>query len=138
MCDSYRRWTGRELIPPKFRESDAGRYLFHAPFAVLSHDGADDPLFTYANIKAMELFEMDWTAIVGMPSRLSAEADNQGERERLLRTVREKGYIDDYSGIRISAAGRRFRINNATVWNLVDADGRHVGQAAMFGDWTFL
>ena len=32
-------------------------------------------------------------------------------------------FIDDYTGVRISASGRRFRIDKAVVWNLVDQEG---------------
>lgn len=59
-------------------------------------------------------------------------------REQLLAEVAGKGYARSYSGVRISARGRRFRIENATVWNLVDAGGRRHGQAATFPEWTFL
>ena len=50
----------------------------------------------------------------------------------LLDRVTSSGFIDDYAGIRISAKGRRFRIENAIVWNLIDADGVRHGQAATF------
>ena len=112
--------------------------LYHAPFAVVSHDTADDPIFNYANKKAMELFEMDWQTITQLPSRKSAEPVNRDERERLLAEVAEHGYIDDYSGIRISASGRQFRIEGATVWNLVDRQGGYAGQAAIFSNWLFV
>ena len=49
-----------------------------------------------------------------------------------LDRVNAQGFIDDYAGIRISAKGRRFRIGNAIVWNLIDADGVRRGQAATF------
>jgi hypothetical protein len=52
--------------------------------------------------------------------------------------VTRDGFIDDYSGVRIARTGRRFRITHATVWNLLSPDGRACGQAAMFGNWTFL
>jgi hypothetical protein len=58
------------------------------------------------------------------------------ERQRLLDRVTRSGIIDDYAGVRISASGRRFRIVNASVWNLTDDDGRPAGQAAAFSDWT--
>ena len=48
------------------------------------------------------------------------------------------GFIDDYAGIRISKTGRRFRIAQATVWNLLDERGIYSGQAAMFLRWEFL
>jgi len=71
-----------------------------------------------------------------MPSRMTAEAPDRDERARLLESVSQHGHIDDYSGVRISRLGRRFRIERATVWNLIDAGGRPAGQAAMFHSWT--
>jgi len=136
--DSYRLWTGNDLVPGNLDGVDSGRYLFHAPFAVLAHSAESDPKFTYANNKAMKLFRMEWESIVGMPSRLSAEAANREQRERLLKAVNEKGFIDDYSGVRIASDGTRFSIINATIWNLVDIDGEYAGQAAMIADWKFL
>jgi hypothetical protein len=53
----------------------------------------------------------------------------------LLEQVATRGYIDDYSGVRISKSGRRFRILRATVWNVHDRLGRPLGQAATFTDW---
>jgi len=50
--------------------------------------------------------------------------------------VRVSGIIKDYAGIRISATGRRFRIGQAIVWNLIDAAGTCHGQAATFARWT--
>jgi len=138
LCNSYRLWTGKSLIPETMANVDVGYLLFHAPIAVVSHNTAADPVFNYANLKAMELFEMDWETITSLPSRLSAEAINQDERARLLNRVSEHGFIDDYSAIRISSSGKRFRIKDATVWNLIDADGLYAGQAAMFSNWLFV
>jgi hypothetical protein len=53
----------------------------------------------------------------------------------LLDCVRRQGYIDDYAGVRVSATGKRFRIARASVWNLLDASGDSVGQAASFSAW---
>ena len=76
--------------------------------------------------------------VLRTPSRLTAEAPNREERARLLAAVTKHGFIDDYSGIRISKTGRRFRIAQATVWNLLDEKGNYAGQAAMFSRWEFL
>ena len=73
-----------------------------------------------------------------MPSRLTAQALEQDERARLLSQVSEQGYIGDYRGIRITKAGRRFLIERATVWNLLDESGAFYGQAATFSEWRFL
>lgn len=136
--DSYRQLTGRDLIDPGLSPVEAAEALFGAPLALLSHSAAPDPLMTYSNGTGLALFELDWPGLVVMPSRLTAEAPNREERTRLLERVSRDGYIDDYSGVRVSSTGRRFRIHRATVWNVLDAAGERVGQAATFSEWTFL
>jgi hypothetical protein len=87
---------------------------------------------------ALALWETSWQAFTAMPSRLSAEPMAQEERRAFLARVSTNGFIDDYSGIRVSTQGRRFRIKRATVWNLVDASGDNIGQAVMFREWQYL
>jgi hypothetical protein len=132
IAGSYARLLNRELLP---EGEDLARHLYHAPFVVLAHDGADDPVFFYANLTAQRLFEMAWADFVRLPSRHSAEPLAREERQRLLDQVLRQGYIDDYAGVRVSSTGRRFLVSDARVWNLVDAEGRVVGQAAAFSDW---
>ena len=132
---SLRRLAGRDLLDPFVRDEEAADALYHASFVVLSHDAATDPCFTYANLTAQRLFEMNWAEIVGLPSRLSAEPLARDERQRLLERVSRDGFIADYSGVRVARSGRRFRIQNATVWNLFDSDGSYRGQAACFNQW---
>ncbi len=95
-------------------------------------------MFNYGNQLALALFEMDWEKFTSLSSRLSAELVNREERTRLLADVTRHGFIDDYSGIRISARKRRFAIQDATVWNLLDAAGYHYGQAAVIRSWEYL
>jgi hypothetical protein len=111
---------------------DLGKLLYEAPFVVLAHDRAIDPVFFYGNLKAQEIFEMTWSELIQLPSKYSAEFANQAERQYLLDQVASKGFIDNYSGTRISKTGRRFQIENATVWNLLGQDNEHLGQAATF------
>jgi hypothetical protein len=136
--DSLIRWTGRDIIAPGVPEQEAASWLYHAPFAVLSHNADEDPRFTYGNRTALELFELSWQQLTSLRSRLSAEPIAQQERVRLLHEVATKGVIQSYSGVRISRTGRRFLIRQATVWNLVDVEGRYRGQAAMFANWEAL
>ena len=136
IIDSFAALTGRPLVDGLVGADSAGEKLYHAPFVVLAHDTASDPVFFYANLAAQELFELDWPQFVALPSRLSAEPLAREERARLLARVSRDGYIDDYAGIRISASGRRFRITGATVWNLIAAGSRYQGQAAMFSRWA--
>ena len=135
---SFLRHTGQSLLPDSLSDVNAARELFRAPWAVVSHDTADDPLFTYGNQAALDLFEMSWEEFTSLPSRRSAEPVSRAERERLLEEVTVKGFIQDYTGIRISKRGTRFLIRSATVWNLVDEAGRYRGQAAVFRDWKSL
>jgi hypothetical protein len=72
------------------------------------------------------------------PSRLTAEPMHRDERANLLERTSRDGFVDDYQGIRISSTGRRFRIDRATVWNLVNTSGDRIGQAATFSEWQFL
>lgn len=132
---SYRDLTGRDLISGAGSPEDAARALYEAPFFVASHDNGPDPVLTYGNLVAQDLFEMGWDDFTGTPSRFTAEEPVRAERAALLERVASHGYIEDYSGIRISASGRRFRIERATVWNLLDGSGEPVGQAASFADW---
>ena len=136
--ESYKAITGRDLTEPALADADAARALFEAPFALLSHDSGPDPMLIYANRRALDLFELTWERLVVMPSRLTAEAPERVERERLLQAVRDRGFVDGYAGVRVSAGGRRFMIEGGIVWNLADGTGRIRGQAATFGQWRYL
>lgn len=133
---SYRHHTGQDLISSRLTDKEAARYLYSAPFALLSHDNALDPVFNYANQTAQNLFGMSWDQITRLPSRFSAEPIERELREKLLGEVAVNGYIKDYSGVRVGRYGRRFLIEKAVVWNLM-SEGRRKGQAAMFKNWQF-
>ena len=135
---SLRHWTGRELIPGNWTALELAEKMFHAPFVLVSHGTEADPVLNYGNAAELSLWEMSWAELIRTPSRLTAEAPNREERARLLAAVTAQGFIDDYSGVRISKTGRRFRLQRATVWNLLAEDGKPAGQAAMFDRWEFL
>jgi hypothetical protein len=132
MLQSHQRLTGRALVAVGHDLRDA---LWNAPSVIVAHGTEADPVFFYGNLRALEVFEMDWASFVRLPSRLSAEPLLREERARLLERVARDGCITDYAGIRISASGKRFRIEQAVVWNLIDESGRHHGQAAAFDRW---
>jgi hypothetical protein len=138
MCESLRVRSGRVLTGEGLEPIEAARLIFHAPFVVLSHNTDVDPVLTYANLAGLALFEMDWDQLVVTPSRYTAEAPLREERNQLLARVAADGFIDDYSGVRISGSGRRFLIEKATVWNLEDSQGVALGQAATFNRWRIL
>jgi hypothetical protein len=135
---AYRHWLGRDLVEHCADPVENSRKLFHAKFVVVAHGTEADPILNYANQRALQLWEMDWEQFRQTPSRLTAEPVHRDERARMLELTRQQGYFADYSGVRISSTGRRFRIDQALVWNLLQDDGTPAGQAAMFADWTFL
>ena len=55
-----------------------------------------------------------------------------------LYQVAEKGYVDKYSGVRISSSGKRFKIFDTIIWEVKDDEGKRVGQAATFPRWQWL
>ena len=132
---SLKHFTGRDLLPGKFSAAELAEKIFHAPFVLVSHGTEADPVLNYGNAAALALWEMSWAELTRTPSRLTAEAPNREERARLLAAVTANGFIDDYCGVRISKTGRRFRLAQATVWNLLDERGNYAGQAATFSQW---
>ena len=138
LLDSYRHWLGKELIARHGSAVEQAQRLFECSFVVVSHGTQNDPILNYGNRTALTLWEMDWEQFTATPSRLTAEQVNQVERAEMLRRAESHGYIDDYRGIRISKTGKRFLVENAIVWNVVDAQGAKHGQAATFSTWSYV
>lgn len=138
LASSFRHWLGRDLLAAPCEERALAEVLFGAPFVLVSHGTEVDPVLNYGNRAALALWEMSWEELTRTPSRLTAEPVAREERARLLAQVTQHGHIADYSGVRITKSGRRFRIARAIVWNLRDGAGMHCGQAAMFDRWDFL
>lgn len=135
--DSLRRLHGSAILPaPRASASHCASLAANQELVCVSHDfessGEAGPIFNYATAAGLTLFEMSWDQFVNTPSRMSAEADETEERARILDRVLQYGFTDNYSGIRVSRTGRRFRIRNAIVWNVDDGAGNIIGQAALF------
>lgn len=140
MVESYRKAVGTPLMEDIEIEAIADA-LWDAPFALLAHDkgacGEDEPRFTYANKKALEVFEGEWGELVGqvssvcLPPDEAARADRQALLERTADDI-DKGYTSDYTGSRISLKGTPFELLNVTLWNIRSPTGKLMGQAAWF------
>ena len=140
---SHKRLTGRDLVPPPATSAPGAvaaqaRALYESPLVVLSQGIESDPVLNYGNAAALALWEMPWNAFTRMPSRLTAEPLERPERDRQLAAAAAAGFVDGYSGVRVSASGRRFRIAGATIWNLLDEQGWRRGQAVVFQEWQYL
>jgi hypothetical protein len=129
---SYARLVGSALVA----EGRGPAWLYReAPFAVVAHNTEADPRFIYANEAAQACFEYPWDEFTQLRSRFSAEAPNRIERQRLLESVAEKGFVTGYRGLRIARSGRRFWIHDGVVWQLTNEIGISFGQAAVFSSW---
>ena len=142
MAFSFHHFTGEDILPDARRlgAMDLAVAMFKAPVAIVSHGTEADPIFRYANAKALDLWQMDWNTFTRLPSRHSAEpqSDVQTDRNRSLKAVAENGFVDGYSAVRISSRGRRFEIRDTVLWNVIDHDGIRHGQAAFIRDWRYL
>lgn len=138
LLNSYEKRLKRSLIKRKDEPLEQAQALFLAPFAIVSHGTQNDPILNYGNQRALKLWEMNWDDLISTPSRLTAEPVNREEREKMLDRAAKQGYIDNYCGIRISKSGKRFLIEDAIVWNLIDSQEQGCGQAATFWRWSFL
>lgn len=133
IAESFQRLISAPLVA---HVEDIADSLWNAPRVIVAHGTEPDPIFFFANKMALELFEMSAEDFIKLPSRLSAEAMNRDERQHLLDEVTRHNFIANYAGVRISATGRRFRIEQAVVWNLTDTQGTKHGQAATFDHWV--
>lgn len=127
-----------ELSDPSMNAQEAAQALYEAPFVLMSHGMEEDPIFNYCNLKTQTLYEMNWEEYTSLPSRLVAEAVEREKRARLLKKVSDNSHIRNYKGVRITKSDKRFLIENAVVFNLIDSAGHYKGQSATFKDVTFL
>lgn len=134
---SYAEFEGRSLVTATTDESLV-RALVQAPFVLVAHDAQAQPVFTFGNALALQLWEVTWSEFTSMPSTKSAEPMHRDERERFLKDVETHGIARGYSGVRVSKSGRRFRIEDVTCWNVFDENRVRLGQAACYARWTFL
>ena len=135
---SHETIVGIPLMNSNSTGAEVARELFYLENVVLAHDTQTDPVFRYANLSALALFEYTWEELIELPSRLSAEQEAQSKRSQTMQTVLRNGYINNYSGVRITKSGKRFVIENATIWNLVEENGSQAGQAAAFKTYHHL
>jgi hypothetical protein len=136
LLDSYHHWIRQDLIERAADTKQQARMLFEVSFVVVSHGVEQDPILNYGNQAALDLWETSWDEFVKTPSRVTAEVGDRIERGRMLERARVDGYFRGYRGVRISSTGRRFLIERALIWNVIDPMGNPIGQAAMFSQWS--
>ncbi|MCX7593536.1 MAG: MEKHLA domain-containing protein [Fischerella sp.] len=137
LLHSFHYWTGDFLLDVSGSPQEIARVLFEAPFVLVSHGTEADPIFNYANRKALELWELSWEDFTRLPSRKTAEEVVQAERNRLLVETANKG-LSNFSGVRLTSTGQRFYIEDGIIWNLLDEKHQYCGQAAVYSQYTFM
>ncbi|MEM7595341.1 MAG: MEKHLA domain-containing protein [Cyanobacteria bacterium P01_A01_bin.83] len=138
MANSYHQLLNKKLIDGIDTPEELSAALFHAPFVLVSHDTQSDPIFNYANQTALQLWSLTWSEFTQTPSAATTEPVQRSDRQVMLRQAQEQGYIDNYQGVRIANNGKKFLIEQVTLWNLTDESGQQCGQAATFPSWTWL
>jgi hypothetical protein len=133
ILDSFRRLLGRELIERSGDAAEDARRLFELPKAVLAHDASPTPLLDWANLAAARAFDATPESLLGRPSAATAPADAVADRRALFDVLARQGFVTGYSGVRVSLAGRRFVIDDVTVFEVTAAAGRPAGHAAVIG-----
>ncbi|GBF81586.1 MEKHLA domain-containing protein [Aphanothece sacrum] len=143
ILSSFEYWLGHSLFQekglPEIKASpeDIAKQLFEVPVIVASDGTENDPILNYGNQKALETWELSWEEFTKIPSRKTAELVEQEERDRLLAETTAKGFCY-FSGIRITSTGKRFKINNGIVWNVIDEQQNYKGKAVVYSDFYFL
>jgi hypothetical protein len=138
LLHSFQHWTERSLLDVSGSPEEIAQQLFEAPFVLVSHGTEPDPIFNYGNRKALELWELSWDEFTQMPSRKTAEPMVQEERDRLLAETAVKGFVSNFSGVRISSTGQRFKIEDGIIWNVLDEQNQQCGQAAVYSKCKFI
>lgn len=143
ILNSFEYWFKHSLFAEKGlldiqgSPKELARQLFEAPFAVASHGTENNPILNYGNQKSLDIWELSWEEFTKTPSRKTAELVEQAERDRLLAETTKLGFCY-FSGIRITSRGKRFKINQGIVWNVIDEQQSYQGKAAVYSDFYFL
>ena len=145
LIESYNKLTGKELIDTELynkNKQEATKEMFlNMNRIVLSHGIQQDtngPILNYANSAGLKLFAASWDELTTMPSRYTADTEMDRElRQQFMNEVTKNGIVNNYSGIRIGLNKVKFRIKQASVWNVI-IDNNFIGQAATFDSYDFL
>lgn len=137
VADAFARVTGGDLVAEAGLDpAHLGRSAWEGDFALLTHDLSS--ILTYGNRFVLDLWEMDWQTLVRTPSRHTAPEEDRAARAALLAAVARDGFTRGYGGRRVSRTGKLFRIENATVFTLIDETGAAFGTGAFFRTVTRL
>jgi len=135
--ESYRHWTDHYLV----EQRDPGEVLAalnEAKFVLISYGLEEDPIFNYANLRALSLFGYEHLAFLQLPNRETFVPEATAGRIGQSVRVEHEGVLSDYRGTRLTKAGKPIVIDDGVVWQLIDNLGRVHGYATQLNSWHFL
>ena len=138
LLDSFEKLVQKQIIVRTGDPAKDLKLIEEGAFVLVSHNGEEDPILNYGNQFALDLWELNWDDFIKTPSRKTAEIDLRTRREEVLKTAMIKGFYDEYEGIRVSSKGKRFRIKNAIIWNVLNKHNVRIGQAAYFTNIEYI
>ncbi|NVJ25757.1 MEKHLA domain-containing protein [Myxococcus sp. AM011] len=136
---SYQRQRGKPLgsgfCPPPLEKApqEARLEWVHdqAPFMLLAQDVSADPVFIYTNASASHHFGYTPEEFLSLPSRLSATAEGQEDRNAAVNEALTKGARIGYGSVRVTKAGKLFRLRDGELFLLHDKDDARIGMGAL-------
>ena len=124
---SFNNYTNKLL--PLEKNKDLLSSFDECLLPIASHD--TNGFFNYLNKAALSLFKVTKDQVIGRSSTMTAPKSEQKQRNELLNQVNSHGFIDNYKGIRVTSDGELFRIEDATIWNVIDKNSHKIGQAVI-------
>lgn len=136
VADSFARVTGSSLAEAAGLDGGVpGRSAWFGDFALLTHRGDGQATLNYGNAFVLGLWECRWEEFAGLPSAATAPPQDHASRDAMMQAVARDKFVRGYSGRRVSRKGRLFRIENVTIWRLLDQTGGAFGVGAFFKSW---
>jgi autoinducer 2-degrading protein len=132
---SLKHLTKRDLFPLS-APSEFDALVLKAPFCVIAQNAAPDPTLLYANSAASALFGLDAKDVGTLPTRFLGRDERARSATAAVNASPRGLFSESTSGVRVSKDGSRaFKITDATIWQVLDADSTSLGTAAMFKQW---
>lgn len=111
---------------------EAAERMFHAPFALFSYGNEEEPIYNYANLTALKLFDISWEDLTQTRIQDSFEAEEWKKHLGIMNQVQEKGALPNYCSSRKIKTGKSFHFKKGIIWSLKDEYLTHTGQAVVF------
>ena len=95
--------------------------LFESSCVVVSHGVEPDPILNYGKSNGLgPVGELSWDREPIRHPPDSRPSPDPAEREECWNAGEIEGYFDGYRGVRISSTGKRFLVEHALIWNVID------------------